>query len=197
MMPKAQIGLACVALLTSFVAATPAADVQELQSRQAVDNIVYVTDANNFCMIMPRDPHTNIGDSEHPGGMKTYCSPSGRYSPDQGQLPSDFWSNVEFKTGTSSRGARFAQLTGCIRPEKLSRLNPNDGGGQYDSSGGAGGLGNPQGSKCLGYKHYVELVEPADKRACIKCCDNFDDCPLNKDTAGCPNVIQGNYFNCN
>lgn len=25
-------------------------------------------------MIMPRDPHTDIGDSEHPGGMKTYCS---------------------------------------------------------------------------------------------------------------------------
>ena len=30
------------------------------------------------------------------------------------------------------------------------------------------------------YNHYVELVEPADKRACIKCCDNFDDCPLDK-----------------
>lgn len=121
-------------------------------------------------MIMPRDPHTNIGDSEYPGGMKTYCSPSGRYSTIQGQLPPDFWSNVEFKTGTSSRGARFAQcmlpfiyelndmalclsisVTGCIRPEKLTRLNPDDGGGQYDSSGGAGGQGNPAGSVCLGY----------------------------------------------
>lgn len=106
-------------------------------------------------------------------------------------------------------------VTGCIRPEKLSRLNPSDGGGQYDSSGGAGGLGNPQGSVCLGYKHYVELVEPADKRACIKCCDDPADCPLNKgqcsahclaskerladifiDTQGCPAVIKGNYFNC-
>ncbi len=28
------------------------------------------------------------------------------------------------------------------------------------------------------YAHYVELVEPAEKRACIKCCDNYDDCPL-------------------
>lgn len=41
-------------------------------------------------------------------------------------------------------------VTGCIRPETVDRLNPNDGGGQYDSSGGAGGNGNPQGSKCLG-----------------------------------------------
>ncbi|KAF9048860.1 hypothetical protein BJ165DRAFT_1580357 [Panaeolus papilionaceus] len=167
-----------------------------LEARQAVDNIVYVTDSSKFCMIMPRYEHTNIGDSEYPGGMKTYCSPAGRYDTQQGQLPSDFWSNVEFKAGTSSRGARYAQLTGCIRPEKLSRLNPNDGGGQYDSSGGDGGLGNPQGSKCLGYNHYVELVEPADKRACIKCCDNYDDCPLHLDTAGCPQVIPGNYFNC-
>ena len=88
-------------------------------------------------------------------------------------------------------------VTGCIRPETLDRLNVNDGGGQYDSSGGDGGQGNPQGSKCLGYvgptgksryifnalhsyNHYVELVEPADRRACIKCCDNFDDCPLDR-----------------
>lgn len=92
-------------------------------------------------------------------------------------------------------------VTGCIRPETVDRLNPTDGGGQYDSSGGDGGQGNPQGSKCTGfvqknfiqmhiisvshmvissYNHYVELVEPADNRACIKCCDNFDDCPLDK-----------------
>ncbi|PPQ63233.1 hypothetical protein CVT24_005693 [Panaeolus cyanescens] len=189
--------IACVLFaLASVGFASPTVETHVLESRQAVDNIVYVTDANLFCMIMPRYEHTNIGDSEYPGGMKTYCSPAGRYSTQQGQLPADFWSNVEFKSGTSSRGARYAQLTGCIRPEKLSRLNPNDGGGQYDSSGGAGGLGNPQGSKCLGYNHYVELVEPADKRACIKCCDNYDDCPLHLDTAGCPSVIPGNYFNC-
>jgi hypothetical protein len=93
------------------------------------------------------------------------------------------------------------EVTGCIRPSHLSRLNPNDAGGQYDSSGGAGGRGNPQGSICLGcdfmtfvnfnvwanlkdfvfsYKHYVELVEPAGPRACIKCCDDPADCPTNK-----------------
>ena len=58
---------------------------------------------------MPRDPHTNIGDSEHPGGMKTYCSPAGRYSSQQGQLPGDFWKNVAFKTGKGKNGGRYAQ----------------------------------------------------------------------------------------
>ena len=30
------------------------------------------------------------------------------------------------------------------------------------------------------YNHYVELVEPAGPRACIKCCDNPVDCPVNR-----------------
>lgn len=179
-----------------FAAASPGGLGKLLKARQAMDNTVHVTDANSFCMIMPRNPHTNIGDSEHAGGMKTYCSPAGRSSPQQGQLPPAFWRNVDFKSGKGKNGGRYKQLTGCIRPELLKRLNPDDSGGQYDSSGGAGGRGNPEGSKCLGYNHYVEFVEPAGPRACIKCCDDPADCPTNKDTQGCPNVIQGNYFDC-
>ncbi|KAF9460330.1 hypothetical protein BDZ94DRAFT_1169905 [Collybia nuda] len=190
-----QLALSALLSLAVAVLATPA-DLVGLEARQAVDNIVYVTDSNLFWYVDPDDPHTNIGDSEHPGGMKTYCSPAGRYSSQQGQLPAEFWRNVAFKTGNGKNGGRYAQLTGCIRPELLSRLNPNDGGGQYDSSGGVGGRGNPEGSKCLGYNHYVELVEPAGPRACIKCCDDPADCPTNKDTQGCPAVISGNYFDC-
>jgi len=164
-----------------------------LVARQDPQNLVYITSAEVFCMIMPRDPHTNIGDSEHPGGMQTYCSYP---NPSQGQLPPDFWRNVEFVAGTGPGGGRYVQLTGCIRPEKVSQLNPDDAGGQYDSSGGVNGLGNPQGSVCLDYNHYVELVEPRGPRACIKCCDDPNDCPTNKDTQGCPTVIPGNYFDC-
>jgi hypothetical protein len=58
---------------------------------------------------MSSDPHTNIGDSEHPGGMKTYCSPAGKYSSQQGQLPAQFWSNVALKTGNGPGGGRYAQ----------------------------------------------------------------------------------------
>ncbi|KAJ6461114.1 hypothetical protein C8R45DRAFT_842398, partial [Mycena sanguinolenta] len=143
-----------------------------------------------------RTPHTNIGDSEQSGGMQSYCSASARSDSSQGELPAGFWRNVAFNSGAGKNGGRYAQLTGCIRPELVDRLNPDDGGGQYDSSGGAGGRGNPQGSVCTGYKHYVELVEPSDDRACIKCCDDPADCPTNKDTQGCPAVIPGNYFNC-
>jgi len=177
------------------VVATPAG-FNPLSSRAAPDNTVSITSTTNYCLIVPRTPHTNVGDSEHPGGMQSYCSASAKTSSKQGELPSDFWRNVAFKSGKGKNGGRFAQLTGCIRPETVDRLNPGDSGGQYDSSGGAGGHGNPQWSACNGYKHYVELMEPAGPRACIRCCDDPADCPTNTDTSGCPNVIPGNYFDC-
>ncbi|KAF7368793.1 Allergen protein [Mycena venus] len=169
-----------------------------LRSRAAADNTVSVNSADNFCMIMPRTPHTNIGDSEQTGGMQAYCSASGHTDSSQGLIPDGFWrnGNVAFETGSGKNGGRYAQLTGCIDPGLLDRLNPGDGGGQYDSSGGVGGRGNPQGSACLGFNHYVELVEPGGNRACIKCCDDPVDCPTNMDTQGCPAVIPGNYFTC-
>ncbi|KAG8918265.1 hypothetical protein FRC02_002496 [Tulasnella sp. 418] len=98
----------------------------------------------------------------------------------QGQLASNFWKNVSYKKGTGKTGKAYVQLTGCINTKTLDRLNPSDGGGQYDSSGGAGGKGNPQGSKCTGYAHYVELIEPDVNRACIRCCQEYKDCPLDK-----------------
>jgi len=41
------ISLICLSVL-EFTLATPAVDVQDLEARQAVDNIVYVTDSNLF-----------------------------------------------------------------------------------------------------------------------------------------------------
>ncbi|TRM63490.1 hypothetical protein BD626DRAFT_494496 [Schizophyllum amplum] len=180
-----------------FACALVPALAASIASRESADNIVYVTDEYEYCMIMPRHKHTDIGDSEHPGGMKTYCSPSAHFDDSQGTLPGDFWTNVAFVSGKGKKGGRTAQLTGCIDPTKVDRLNANDAGGQYDSSGGTHGQGNPQGSVCLGYKHYVELVEPAGNRACLKCCDDPADCPVSMDTSGCPTVIPGDYFWCN
>ncbi|CAE6401793.1 unnamed protein product [Rhizoctonia solani] len=188
-----------VAVTTLLAFAGTALAVPHLKNRQAAnDNIVYITElVNTDCMILPRYEHTDVGASEYPGGMKTFCSPNGIFDRNlQGENPQDFWSNVEMSTAPGVNGARRVQLTGCIRPELSSQLNPGDGGGQYDSSGGEGGLGNPQGSVCLGYNHYVELVEPAGRRACIRCCDDPADCPLTMDTLGCQTVIPGNYFDC-
>ncbi|KAF8915765.1 hypothetical protein CPB85DRAFT_401766 [Mucidula mucida] len=80
--------------------------------------------------------------------MQTYCSPHGHTDSKQGYLPADFWKEgqVALKSGTGKNGKRYTQLTGCINSSKLDRLIPSDAGGQYDSSGGYMGQGNPQGS---------------------------------------------------
>ncbi|KAF8178938.1 hypothetical protein BJ912DRAFT_648627 [Pholiota molesta] len=162
--------------------------------RTAYDNTVVVNGANDYCLVVPRDEYTNVGDSEYPGGTTVYCTSSARVSDNQGQMPEDFWSNVAYTTGTGS--GRYVQLTGCINPSSLDRINEGDAGGQYDSSGGPDGTGNPSGSVCAGYNHYVELLEPAGPRACIRCCEDPDDCPTYQDQDGCPNVIPGDYFDC-
>ena len=105
--------------------------------------------------------------------MRSYCSASGRDNDSQGLLPDDFWSESEYRSVRGEKGGKYAQcefhitiacnrqyaidirwvdsVTGCIRPETIDRLNYGDGGGQYDSSGGADGMGNPRGSVCSGY----------------------------------------------
>jgi len=63
-------GLAVLLSVTALSVLAHPAGPNLLESRAAVDNIVFVTNTDKFCMIMPRDAHTNIGDSEHPGGTK-------------------------------------------------------------------------------------------------------------------------------
>ncbi|KAG6828932.1 hypothetical protein H0H93_014667, partial [Arthromyces matolae] len=116
-----------------------------VELRQSADNLVSINNGNSFCT-----PHTDIGDSEHANGEKTYCSASARTSSQQGLLPNGFWSNVQYTTGRGRRGGGYKQLTGCIRPQLVDRLNSGDMGGQYDSNGGIDGKGNPAGSKCVG-----------------------------------------------
>ena len=153
--------------------------------------------------------------------MRTYCSPAAHTSDQQGLLPSDFWSNVEIQSGSSSSGGRFVQckkqffsdilypfsnfisvISDWVYPTwdvgppqpwwrwwpiwfqrrwrrqwkpcwfEMYRIHQNS--SHFPST-----ISSAKFLSCS-YNHYVELVEPADKRACIKCCDNFSDCPLDR-----------------
>ncbi|KAG8705331.1 hypothetical protein FRC09_003023 [Ceratobasidium sp. 395] len=163
-----------------------------LHPRAGPDNTVTVASPTNYCLIMPRNAHTNIGDSESEGQMQSYCSAEAHSDDSQGLLPDNFWKRVTYKTGSGKNGQEYAQLTGLINGG-FSQLNDDDGGGQYDSSGGDGGKGNPRGSVCIGFNHYVEIIEPDVGRACIRCCQDPADCPTTMDTSGCPAIIPGAY----
>ncbi|KAF6760585.1 hypothetical protein DFP72DRAFT_1062964 [Ephemerocybe angulata] len=186
--------LSLVGSLTNAVLAGPAKRL--LDARASPDNTVLIEGPENFCLIVPKASYTDIGDSERPGGTTTYCTRAAIYDSKQGELSPDFWTNVEHYVGSGVNGGRYTQLTGCINPSTLDRLNSDDDGGQYDSSGGSFGTGNPEGSVCLGYNHYIELIEPSSPRACIRCCEDAEDCPTQADKDGCPAVVPGNYFDC-
>jgi len=108
---------------------------------------VHITNANDYCFILPSTKKT-IGESEDGGnGAKSFCTkPVGG----QGQLPT---SANAWKNGPNYlKKNTYVQITGCIRTSKFSTLVQGDGGGQYDSNGGDGGKGNPRNSVCNGYK---------------------------------------------
>ncbi|KAB5589294.1 putative effector protein [Ceratobasidium theobromae] len=154
------------------------------------DHIVSIESVDKFCILLPAKPNVDIPISEAEGGAKSFCTPKAFSDPSQGQFPDGFWSNVEVKSGKGPKGGNYIQMTGCFRREKLG-LNPGDEGGQYSPAGA------PKNTQCIGYDHYVELVEPAENRACLRCCQQLADCPVNKATQGCEAVIPGNYFDCN
>lgn len=128
-----------------FAAALALASSSALGVSQSLQ--VHLTNANDYCFILPSTKKT-IGESEDGGdGAKSFCTkPVGG----QGQLPTgtDAWKNgpnfLKKKT--------YVQITGCIRTSKYNTLVKGDGGGQYDSNGGVGGKGNPRNSVCNGYK---------------------------------------------
>ncbi|KIO29390.1 hypothetical protein M407DRAFT_242625 [Tulasnella calospora MUT 4182] len=176
-------------LLTSTATARPTIRAP------GADNIVLINSESDYCMVFPKFPGMDIGASEYPGGTQTFCT-NPTDSSLQGTIPAGFFRNVAYVQGTGDSGQSYVQLTGCINPGLIDRLNPADAGGQYDSNGGDTGEGNPIGSQCEGYNSYVELIEPAGNRACIRCCNDPADCPLTMDTSGCAAVIPGNYFDC-
>ncbi|KAK0526423.1 hypothetical protein OC834_004804 [Tilletia horrida] len=183
--------------LAGLSLAAPSVDQEttspSLAARAAWADTIWLRSADDFCMIMPKVRST-IGDSEYPGGTRSYCTKPANSA--QGRIVDGLWTKKFFSSKRGKSGGRQVQITGCINPSASSRLIPSDDGGQYDALGGDGGKGNPRNSVCLGYKAYVELVEPAANRACIRCCENPSDCPLYLDTAGCPAVIPGRYDGC-
>lgn len=139
--------------------------------------------SNSLCFFLPPNKGGNIADSEKTA--VAFCD-STSDAPGAKAFPSGFIQSSHFKSGTGS-GA-WVQYTGLIDPSKYG-LSSSDEGGQYDNHGG----GSPPGSSCAGYKYFVNLVEPAERDYCIRCCQNSADCPTGRSTAGCQSIIPGTY----
>jgi len=132
---------------------------------------------------LPPSSGGDIADSEKTA--VAFCN-SASDAPGAKAFPSGFITSSHYKAGTLN-GA-YVQYTGTINPSSYG-LSSSDEGGQYDNHGN----GSPPGSVCAGYPYYVNLVEPAEKDFCIRCCNSATDCPTGKSQDGCQTIVPGNY----
>nr|CAG8494062.1 9214_t:CDS:1 [Entrophospora candida]CAG8635841.1 36_t:CDS:1 [Entrophospora candida] len=140
-------------------------------------------DATTLCTYLPPKAGGNIAD--HEDDAVPFCNtttPTG-VTGTVNLIPDGFIVSSNFLAGDG-----FVQYTGKINPSAYS-LDPNDEGGQYDS------VGAPPGAKCVGndFVKFVNLIEPKDERFCIRCCSDKSKCNTSKSTAGCPDIIPGDY----
>ncbi|KAF9394396.1 hypothetical protein BGX21_010379 [Mortierella sp. AD011] len=136
--------------------------------------------ASEYCIFLPPKYGGNISDNEDKA--VAFCNKPISSAPKAGTLPSGFIKSVHFVHNTQKN---YVQITGRIDRSKYG-LSSKDGGGQYD-------MNAPTGSKCAGYAKFVQLIEPDAQIYCLRCCHNKADCPTNKSTDGCKEVLGGDY----
>ncbi|KAF9378158.1 hypothetical protein CPB97_009738 [Podila verticillata] len=140
--------------------------------------IVQITSATNWCMMMPPVRGGDIAQNED--RAVAFCTQGSPLAPKARLFPDGFIRAAHF-----AQGDGYVQVTGKIDHTKYG-LSDNDQGGQYD-------LKAPVGSACAGYSSYVNLIEPHADIFCIRCCKNKKDCNTGKSTYGCKVVVPGDY----
>ncbi|KAJ2956267.1 hypothetical protein NQZ79_g7863 [Umbelopsis isabellina] len=139
--------------------------------------------SSKLCFFLPPTQGEEIADSEKTA--IAFCQSSSD-APGAHAFPSGFITSSHYKSGHGA--GDYVQYTGLIDISKY-KLKSSDEGGQYDNHGS----GSPPGSSCEGYKYYVNLVEPAERDYCIRCCQDASDCPTGRSEAGCQSIIPGTY----
>ncbi|KAI0690500.1 hypothetical protein C8T65DRAFT_711627 [Cerioporus squamosus] len=147
---------------------------------------VHITDEHDFALLLPNRPGELISEAESDG--VAFCTPGSSDSSCTQSFRDGFVSAA--KVATSDDGL-WIQVTGCLDMNK-SNLDPSDTGGQFD-------VRFPNGAQCTfgGYgASFIQLVEPAANRFCMRCCSSADDqtnCNSHQDRDGCQTAIPGMY----
>nr|CAG8486879.1 4389_t:CDS:1 [Entrophospora candida]CAG8505897.1 5548_t:CDS:1 [Entrophospora candida] len=169
---KLSIAFLVLASVAIFTHAAPAAVGNEI-----------TLDENTLCTYLPPAPGGDV--AGHENDAQPFCNTTtppgvkGAVNP----IPEGFIVTSHFLSGEG-----FVQYTGTINPDAY-KLSPTDEGGQYDS------VGAPPGAQCVGnnFVKFVNLIEPKDKRFCVRCCSDKSKCDTGKSTFGCETVIPGDY----
>ncbi|KAI9023010.1 hypothetical protein CLU79DRAFT_834982 [Phycomyces nitens] len=142
--------------------------------------LVKLVSETEFCFFLPPGPKLDVATHEDIG--VAHCTKSS-VIPGVKTFPKGFITVAHYEQTST-----YVQVTGYMN-SKLFGLIPTDEGGQYDNHGN----GKPVGAQCSGYNFFVNVVEPADNRYCIRCCQNKVDCNTGRSAYGCMRVVPGDY----
>ncbi|KAI0290151.1 hypothetical protein BC826DRAFT_913626 [Russula brevipes] len=152
----------------------------------SVSTTVFISDEKNFALLLPARPGELISEAEE--DAISFCTPGSSSDICRNRMPDGFITAASLAYADDKT---WIQVTGCIDSSKF-HLDPNDTGGQMD-------VRFPNGAQCTfgGWgASFIELVEPALNRFCIRCCSTPDDqinCNSHRDRSGCENAIPGTY----
>ncbi|KAH9848752.1 hypothetical protein C2E23DRAFT_738830 [Lenzites betulinus] len=168
---------------------TTPADVRptpEPTGESSASTTVHIIDEHDFALLLPNRPGELISDAESDG--VAFCTPESADAGCSRRVSDGF---IRAAAVTTADDGSYIQVTGCLDVSKSS-LDASDSGGQFD-------VRFPNGAQCTfgGYgASFIQLVEPAANRFCMRCCTQHGDqinCNSHQDRAGCQAAIPGTY----
>ena len=172
--------VAAVSVVTFFlvVESAPLSPVKRSTPGKSGQTIALVP--GSVCLMLPPEESGDIAKSED--CAKAFCQHPNESTPGAKPLPEGFIQSANF---LKNETAGWIQVTG--RMDRTSyQLKDTDEGGQYDTRA-------PLGASCADYSSFVQIMEPANNIYCLRCCKSKHDCPVNRSTHGCNEVLGGQY----
>ncbi|KAI9511047.1 hypothetical protein F5148DRAFT_975809, partial [Russula earlei] len=150
----------------------------------SIDTTVFIDSVNEFALLLPAIPGgMTCPDAEM--NAKSFCTPESSSDLCKLMMPDGL---ITAASLASAEDNSWIQVTGCIDSSKF-HFNADDAGGQFD-------VRFPNGARCTFGGSFIELVEPALNRFCLRCCSSPDDqinCNSHRDRTGCEHAIPGKY----
>ncbi|KAK3815456.1 MAG: hypothetical protein J3Q66DRAFT_402419 [Benniella sp.] len=148
-------------------------------SAQTTKRVVIEPD-ERFCLLLPRNWGSDIASHLH--NSVSYCTSVTSVVRNARKFDPGFIRTVRYTEGPN---LNYTQVTGQFNRDKFG-LSASDHGGQADPA-------HPRGAQCVGFKYFVQFVEPNEEIYCLRCCHYRRDCPTNMSGAGCRVVMPGYY----
>ncbi|KAF9911083.1 hypothetical protein BX616_010674 [Lobosporangium transversale] len=145
---------------------------------QIKGQIAALDSADSYCFFLPPMVGGDIAANED--RAIAFCNKPNPRAPGAKIFPPGFVLSAHWATGPN-----WIQITGQIDPAQYS-LNPCDTGGQYD-------IKAPVGATCVGYNHFVNVIEPELGVYGMRCCKEKQDCDVYHSTYGVKRVYGAQY----